>query len=435
MTIAVSVTQDSQPTPIIEPGANPVDQWSMTIDRWVAAGTIVLIWATWRLWLGDRTTVPMIPRLEILRGSPAVSDGFRIVTVVAWLVALLAALLIRRTARRRVAWAAVAIASGTLMMADELMTQPWVYLTCIDAVLLATLGTHRRSGATTWMRWVTISLYAYSAAGKFDFQFAHTTGSELLSALTWGHSDAWATGTVAATTMVLPTFELGVAALFACGKPKWIPAVAATLLHGGLIATLGPWSLGHSMGVLVWNAVMIGRAWLLIRSQSCSASARIRNAYDAPTTSCSKTHPAVRVIGIGVAVVVLVMPTTERWGVWDHWPSWSVYAPHTSRVVVRLPQPIAEQVAIDRPAWQFVRSTSGNDADALTMVRMDLSATVLNELAVPIYPQSDYQLSLLRRWAESEPRLATATVETLGIADRWRGDRTRRRVDITSRRR
>ena len=33
---------------------------------------------------------------------------------------------------------------------------------------------------------------------------------------------------------------------------------------------------------------------------------------------------------------VLCLPVVERWGYWDHWLSWSLYAPHSSRVKVEV---------------------------------------------------------------------------------------------------
>ena len=61
----------------------------------------------------------------------------------------------------------------------------------------------------------------------------------------------------------------------------------------------------------------------------------------------------------GVVLVALIAPLFERSGYWDHWPSWSLYSPHASRVEVEI-----DRSAIGRldPAMRaFVEENRGGD--------------------------------------------------------------------------
>src|SRR5690606_19491010 len=102
---------------------------------------------------------------------------------------------------------------------------------------------------------LTLSIYTYSALGKFDQQFLHTVGPDLVAALLpWLERGAEPGGGVLSTAAVaLPCAELGLAAMLALPRTRRLAGVAAIAMHSLLVLALGPLGLGHSYAVLAWN--------------------------------------------------------------------------------------------------------------------------------------------------------------------------------------
>ena len=176
---------------------------------------------------------------------------------------------------------------------------------------------------------------------------------------------------------------------------------------------LGPWGLDHSWGVLAWNAVLIGQAWLLFvvpQRQVCW-----------PADPVPMVHFWGSWIAKSAVVIALVAPLGERAGHWDHWLSWALYSPHSSRVEIeihatamaRLPEPISRALKSD------------TDGDAWH--RLALDRWSLDELGVPIYPQARFQRAVADRLAH-QYQLGDAIRGIIrGPSDRWTGQRQEKR--------
>ena len=142
--------------------------------------------------------------------------------------------------RRRWIWWLVMVALGILIVIDQHRLQPWAYQTLLYASVLGALPW--REGRR-WIVAIAISIYFYSAAGKLDYQFVHTVGSQMVDALLSAVvdvADDWAV----IIAFALPVSELTIAALLVFPKTRRVGGVCAIAMHVTLIVLLGPWALG-----------------------------------------------------------------------------------------------------------------------------------------------------------------------------------------------
>ncbi len=389
-------------------------------QRWTALTSIALIAVTWRLWT-PQTVFPQVPALEILRSAPGWLDWVAIGGVV---LSLIAIAILSQTP-----W--VAIACGLLLSCllvlfslDQHRFQPWAYELALFAIVWATYRDDRRLQC---MRWLLISIYAYSALGKLDFEFLHTVGQQMLSVVlsSVGVEASRLPDTVRLIIVAtFPLAELAVAVGLALGT-KWrrvqrISGCIAILLHIGLIVVLGPFGLNHRLGVLVWNAqVAIQAYWLFVAKQRAAPS---------PGSLLWPLHWRER-FGFGVIVAAMILPTTERSGFWDHWPSWALYAPHSSRVKIEVTAAAVKKLPESlRP---LVAEPMLDENQIAVWRDVPIGVWSLATLDTPIYPQARFQLGVAERIAADVDSDFQLRVTVLGTASRWSG--LRREESFTSR--
>ncbi len=379
-------------------------------QRWTAVSSIALIAVTWRLWT-PQAVYPQVPVFASLCDASRWLDWFGLVGVLVGLSVLVV------TSRLR--WCAVA--SGLVLVAlmllfslDQHRFQPWAYeLALFCTVWLTCRGPWR----LRLMRCLLISVYFYSALGKFDFEFLHTVGQQMLGTLA-----SWVGVDVAKLSMgnrlllvaTFPLVELAIAlGLLWQRSRNWVGWLAV-VLHCGLIAILGPLGMNHRFGVLLWNLQVAGQVyWLFVVKQA-----------DAPEqTPLGLRATFSNWMGATVIGAALALPFTERSGLWDHWPSWALYAPHSSRVQVdvrataieRLPESLQKQVS--RPAV---------DADEMALwISVPIDVWSLETLDTPIYPQARFQLGVAEVIARAVNSDFEVRVTLLGTASRMNGTRYR----------
>ena len=77
----------------------------------------------------------------------------------------------------RALWWSVAACLLVSFLLDQHRLQPWAYQSAIYALVFAAIDPRR---TRRYLIPLAASVYLYSAAGKFDFQFAHTVGQDFL---------------------------------------------------------------------------------------------------------------------------------------------------------------------------------------------------------------------------------------------------------------
>lgn len=380
----------------------------VALQRVWAAALLGLVLLSWRLWLpawaAGAVDFPRVPLLTLGRPWIAALDGVGL----AGLLISLGAILIRG----RVPWqafAGVSLALACLFLTNQHRLQPWAYQGWLYGIVFACLpavSTRRLLIA------LTISIYTYSALGKFDQQFLHTVGPDLVAALLpWLERGAVPGGGVLSKAAVaLPCAELGLAAMLALPRTRRLAGVAAIAMHSLLVLALGPLGLGHSYAVLAWNVFLAVQAWLLF----------VKPQPDQPP-SPQPAGGGQRVAGIAATLIVLAalgLPLLERSGYWDHWLSWSLYSPHTSRVDVQIHR--TALAALPDSAAEFLRPNAEQD----DWYDLALDRWSLAQLAVPVYPQARFQLGVAQSLSRPLPSPDAIRIKIRSVADRWTGQRS-----------
>lgn len=413
------------------------DPW--LFPRYWAACLLVLVAGTARLWF-PRGDFPRVPMVSWAMGRALAWDW----AIGVCLIGAAGVLLAGPTRVRRSAAAALAVALGLSFLLDQHRLQPWAYQSALVATAVACWG---RREARRWLIVLAASIYLYSASGKIDYQFAHTVGRAFLETATrplGGLPAGWDAADTAPLTLMLPLAEflIGVGWLI---PPLRRPAGWAAIgMHGTLLGMLGPWGLGHSAGVLFWNAALIGQAyWLAIRpapTGGTSPAARpsmnrapapgqrppdagspigpqVAVSPGRPFPGRRKTDRVLAWSARGLFLAALLLPLVERRGLWDHWLSWALYSPHNSRVALQIHRSAAERL----PAGAVEALEPDRDGDGWRT--LDLGAWSLAERGVPIYPQARYQLAVAVALAETGGLRRDIRAVVRGVSDRRHGRR------------
>lgn len=366
---------------------------------WWLLGTPLLLAVTYPLWLPVRTT----PHLPLLPIPTAVTDA------IGW---ALIALGVRRTltvvSESAVAYCAVGLA--LLMIGDQLRWQPWAYHALLVALAVVVLPSHR---AITMLRWLAASVYLFAGWSKLDYTFATTLGQQLLELSPFKVAD----GLRIPLALVGPAMEIVIGVLVLFPRTRWPAAIAAAALHGVTLLLLSPWGLGHSWGVLVWNVVFPAHV-LILMSLGGRRSAEPVAQNDFPDGL--RGAPPSQLIATAILLLAIFAPLANRYGYWDNWPSWAVYAPGSERGAVFIHSAVADQIP---PAL-----LDNRDANE-TWRRVRFDEWLLTRNLAPRYPQNRV-LTQLAEWLGVKYGVRNRLrVELQGVAERWTGERVTQVVD------
>ena len=368
-----------------------------TFPRLWAGFVLLLLGVSYPLWfpIGAASEYPSVSLVN-LNGPVAAGPA---VILIAALIAVVVA-----PNRLRWSWWLVAGCLGCSFLIDQHRLQPWAYQTAIYACVFASL---QPTAARSWLIPFVASIYIYSAAGKFDYQFGHTVGQEFLStALSpfGGMPADWDSSLRAKVALVFPALELSAGLGLLVPMTRRYAAALAMLMHVSLLWMLGPWGLGHSMGVLVWNVALIAQGYFLFIVQ-------------VPGQPTEESQSATAPLACGLVIAALFAPLTERWAYWDHWPSWALYAPHNSRVDVEVHQSVIARLP------ESLQLYVDEDTNADRWHELKTADWSLGVRKVPIYPQARYQLALADRVASWYSLKDGIRLRQRSQSDRWTGRR------------
>lgn len=370
---------------------------SWTFPRLWAGFVLLLLVASYPLWfsIGAASEYPSVSLVNV---NIPVAAGPAVILIGALLAVIVA------PNRLRWSWWLVAVCLGCSFLIDQHRLQPWAYQTAIYACVFAAL---RPTAARSWLIPLAASVYIYSAAGKFDYQFAHTVGQDFLSTALdpfGGIPADWDSSLRAKVALAFPTLELAAGLGLLVPVTRRYAAMLAMLMHASLLWMLGPWGLVHSLGVLVWNTALIAQGYFLFIA--C-----------VPEQPSEESQSVTAPLACGLVVAALLAPLTERWGYWDHWPSWALYAPHNSRVDVEVHQSVIAR--LPGSLQPFVE----DDTNADRWHELETADWSLGVRKVPIYPQARYQLALADRLAARYTLKDGIRLRKRSQSDRWTGRR------------
>jgi hypothetical protein len=306
-------------------------------------------------------------------------------------------------------WSVLVFGVG-LVLLNQHRLQAWFYL-----LMLMVVAWNLRDYLTQlrWLQWLIISVYAYSALGKLDYEFLHTVGQDFFSAIATAvglDASNWSRTDRLFFAGLMPLTELSLAIGLLSHRSRRAVGLIAALFHLMLAWVLG-WQLQHSWGVVIWNIQFAVQAVLLF---FCPVVQQDRK--------CSMVFE--QVASKMVLALAMLMPLAERHGYWDHWPSWALYAPHTSRSKVWV-----AETAVDRLPSRLRELIEGAPSDMMQGREVPLDKWSLSALNVPIYPQSRFQLGIARYLAEQVEASHGIRVELWDSASRLDGHRLIQRLD------
>lgn len=366
---------------------------------------LFLIGSTWKLWI-PHDAIPAVPAAEVFSGIPAALDGVLLVAVIAGAVAW--------TLNGRlghVAAGVLLLSLALLLVLDQLRWQPWALQAWLFIALIILAQPPQ---ALRWLQWLTIGIYFHSSIAKLDYEFATTLGQQLLATLLdlVGVRLAVIPEDVRVRLAFLfPLAELAVAALLCFRMTARVGAIAAVVMHLATIAMLGPWGLGHQWGVLVWNL------WLAVQTPVLfwplfSAEAQ----QNAPAAKSKLGHR----VAAALVVAAILLPFATRWGWWDTWPSWGLYAPGAERATVWV-----HELAVARLPPNLRHHVRGEE----TWRQLRVDRWALSELRAPLYPQNRVRLAVAEAIANAYQLGDLIRVELESPASRSTGERESRLLE------
>ena len=354
---------------------------------WAVFG-LSLFAATWRLWT-PQTEFPQIPFLEFLVDVPSIVDWILLASVVG---SLLVSAFGRSDRVRRIGQFAFALFAVGLISLNQHRLQPWAYQFVIFALVMALA---KPKHAIYSLRLIVVSIYIYSAVSKFDYQFVHTVGSQMLGTiaeLVGLDLDDWSATFRSGLVLGMPIGEL----LIGCGllfpRTRKLAIRLAVVLHAVLLAVL--LQLGHSLGVICWNLYFICQAIVLFGF--CETKKPTAN-LDSADSIRPRTRYSFNTLTTVLVGFVLLFPLTQSFGICDHWVAWEVYSPRTSRAATVVP----------------IKSDLPRSQDTLLWSEQTLF--------VPVYPQARFQLAVAMADLQD---YANYSIEFKGVANRWDGSRS-----------
>lgn len=340
-----------------------------TLRRWWAVAGLVLFAVTWKLWT-PQSEFPQIPLFGWAGSLPLFVDRLAFGV----LLGSLATAALKPDSPR--VWFAFAASQVVLFALNQHRLQPWAWQLLLMAIWWSASKMRQDSHRSCIA--LTISIYFWSAVSKLDASFMASHGQTLIEALLGAVAvDAapWPPRWKWWLALCLPIGELLVAVGLCWRKTRRAALIGAMMLHVGLILALGPLGLGHRPGVLVWNVAFVGHIWLLfgpgkfVVPPSGGAVLQTRNRLKAELRTA-------------LVALVCLWPATERWGLCDRWPAWSVYVARSERVSVLLTE-------------EGVRRLPESARRCVSDGELPLDRWSLEALDVPIYPQLRFQLGVV----------------------------------------
>ncbi len=175
-----------------------------------------------------------------------------------------------------------------------------------------------------------------------------------------------------------------------------------------------------SVWVLVWNLQVAGQVFILFLLPASKPQTESVESEQAVAPE-SEEHPkeprqqsrisALQAVGWSALAIAIVMPATERFGFWDHWPSWALYAPHSSRVFLEIAAPDVSK--LPDSLQSLIEPESEETITIWKPVPLD--AWSLATLQTPIYPQARFQIGVAEAIIRKAP--IRAAFSNYGLGD------------------
>ncbi len=377
---------------------SPAAERRLALYRATLCGTtLVMMGLSWPLWVGGGE----ISRVPFFAGIPS-PPGWGSALIFGGLLAT-QGLAAAGWRWRSMLWANLPLL-GYVVLQDQNRFQPWAYQFAVIALAMAWTTPAR---SIRLARWYVCGIYLYSGLSKLDASFCLELGPAFLSAalVPFGlDPSAWQGSTRTLACLAMPAFEVAVALLLLSSRGRRLGLAGAVGQHVALLAILGPWGLGHSTIVLIWNLALIFEDILLFGGTPIPDEA-------GPATWPSRAAESF-------VWVSLILPAGERLGFCDPWPAHALYASHVER-----PEVFLHEDDLDRYPSSIRRRLA--PADATPWRRLDLTGWSRDLRGTPLYPSSRVGNAIAESLEARYGGLRPVRLVSNGPARMWDGVRPR----------
>ncbi|AYB30484.1 MauE/DoxX family redox-associated membrane protein [Chryseolinea soli] len=340
--------------------------------RVVAFSFLLGIGLSFKLWVSDRQ-FPLVPAHSIFLSVLQPIDGFLLIVLIGSLVALLF------TKKQWIV--ALMLASLLLLVAeDQMRLQPWVYLYFL--IFLPFAFPQQPGDATfvsRYLQWIFVACYFWSGLHKINPNFIDKTFQDVLRHLfsmslperyrIFGY--------------VIPSVEIGIAFLLVFVKTRRAGVVVALGTHLFILWYLSPLGIDQNYVVYPWNvAMMAGVVLLFWRNEE--------------TLFAFPKGKVWRAFQLSSLVLLFVLPLLNLAGRWDHYLSFSLYAGKTHHLFIAIEETEAKK--LNGRYDNYVVALPGVAGGRI----IGADAWSMNELHVPVYPETRIFNSIARQFCRHE---------------------------------
>lgn len=375
----------------------------VVVPRIFAVFGLLLFSLTWKLWT-PQEIFPQVSLISLSFSLPTVVEWSCFVTVFASLVGSL----VFPTGRfGRISAGCCSASLALLFIDDTHRLQPWAWHLFLVNAFLATAP---RKLTIPLIKWLTISIYFFSAISKFDINFVQGAGAYLLEGLLYAigvPSDSLSAPTKSIIIWGFPASELALALGLCWRRTRFVAFIASLVMHAMLLVTLGPIGLNHEWPVLVWNLLFVAQNIVLF-----GLGQRALFAWHASGTMWAAACP----FGL-----IIALPILSFFSIWPHWISWGLYSEQIDDVFLYISEDAKAQLPAEWKRHVISPEIEGN----LCRVRTDrFSLDVLN---APEFPQQRFQVGVALSLAQKHDWQDDVLLVIKSTPDRRTGWRETRR--------
>ena len=352
-------------------GAQPVvgQQPSVTERRLkvvIVAGLFASLCLSPNLWLSDRL-YPLTPVLRSLGPIPAPLDHILYAALLAMLVAIA---MFSRPARLISVFILLAI---VIALFDQSRWQPWFYqyLVMLGALGLYYGGRARYDDdhhpALNTCRLVVVCIYFWSGVQKVHTDFM-VKGFPLLLAPFTRSLPPQLAALINASGFLVPFIEIALGIGLLSSRFRNYAIIGAILMHGFILAAIGPWGLDHNRVVWPWTIAMPAFAAILFWRQQNLSNREI-------------IWPQGQIYQKLVLLLFGIAPILSFFNLWDGFLSAAIYAGNRNEATLYVNDALAARLPREIQRYLY-RTNRPGSLNALFIAEWSLG-----EIGVPDYPE------------------------------------------------
>lgn len=331
--------------------------WLSVVKISIVTGMIIGMVMSLHLWIGER----LLPSIPVIKIAPPQGTGITLVII------FITALLATCFSKRREAPAVVIFSATALIFLDQLRLQPWVYLYLLLLIPFA-FGSGDRTTVSSFYLIVIAGIYIWSGVHKINIHFLDGNYASNLE-FVLGYKIKNDADVIRSLGYGVGLVEMSVGVSLLFDLTRRVAIFGVILMHL-LIITFVVFHRAVSDSIVIpWNLTMI--------VLNVATFYPLRSPFEILRSERLKDKFAT-----GFAVLLVwICPALNFVGLWDHFPSFSLYSNKVSMFYVAIHED--EVHKIDQRLTKYFVAIPGLQGGHL----LDIHWWSEDELNVPFYPE------------------------------------------------